>query len=67
MQILTKIEMEWAINELNKTAKKLKNHANENCGSIAGLLELRSEQISGIAEKLQNAITDGNKQIRIKY
>ena len=69
MQKFTVTEISWIIGELNKTAENLKSQAEkeENAGIAAGFMNLRSEQRVSVADKLQNAISDGNKQIKIMY
>ena len=69
MQKFTVTEISWIIGELNKTAENLKSQAEkeENAGIAAGCMNLRSEQLVSVADKLQNAISDGNKQIKIMY
>ena len=68
MQKFTVTEISWIIGELSKTAENLKNQAGkeENSGIAAGFMNLRSEQLVSVADKLQKAISDGNKQIKIK-
>lgn len=69
MQKFTVTEISWIIGELKKTAENLKSQAEkeENAGIAAGFMNLRSEQLVSVADKLQNAISDGNKQIKIMY
>lgn len=69
MQKFTVTEISWIIGELSKTAENLKNQAGkeENSGIAAGFMNLRSEQLVSVADKLQKAISDGNKQIKIMY
>ena len=69
MKKFTVTEISWIIGELNKTAENLKSKAEkeENAGIAAGFMNLRSEQLVSVADKLQNAISDGNKQIKIMY
>ena len=69
MQSITKIEMGWIINELEKSAAELREQAAkaENAGLAAGMMELRSEQFASIAERLGKALKAGNKRIEIKY
>ena len=69
MQKFTVTEISWIIGELNKTAENLKSQAEkeENAGIAAGFMNLRSEQLVSVADKLQNAISGGNKQIKIMY
>ena len=69
MQKFTVTEISWITGELNKTAENLKSQAEkeENAGIAAGFMNLRSEQLVSVADKLQNAISDGNKQIKIMY
>lgn len=69
MQKFTVTEISWIIGELSKMAENLKNQAGkeENSGIAAGFMNLRSEQLVSVADKLQKAISDGNKQIKIMY
>ena len=69
MQKFTVTEISWIIGELKKTAENLKNQAGkeENAGIAAGFMNLRSEQLISVADKLQKAISNGNKQIKIEY
>ena len=69
MQKFTVTESSWIIGELSKTAENLKNQAGkeENSGIAAGFMNLRSEQLVSVADKLQKAISNGNKQIKIEY
>lgn len=69
MQKFTVTEISWIIGELSKTAENLKNQAGkeENSGIAAGFMNLISEQLVSVADKLQKAISDGNKQIKIMY
>lgn len=69
MQKFTVTEISWIIGELSKTAENLKNQAGkeENSGIAAGFMNLRSEQLVSVADKLLKAISDGNKQIKIMY
>ena len=69
MQKFTVTEISWIIGELSKTAENLKNQAvkEENSGIAAGFMNLRSEQLVSVADKLQKAISNGNKQIKIEY
>lgn len=69
MQKFTKTEIEWIMVELYRAAVDLKHGSTkeENAGLAAGFMELRSEQLSNVANKLQKAITTGSKRIEITY
>lgn len=69
MQAFTKYELTWVIGALGKLSSQyLQASENPDIGKIeTGLLRLRSEQLSGIADRLGDAIKDGDKRIRIEY
>lgn len=69
MQAFTKYELTWIIGALGKLSSQyLQAAENPDIGKIeTGLLRLRSEQLSGIADRLGDAIKDGDKRIKIEY
>lgn len=69
MQKFTKTEIEWIIDELDRAVVDLKQQAikEENAGFVAGFMNLRSEQLSNITDKLRKAIVEGSKRIEITY
>ncbi len=69
MQKFTVTEIQWIVGELSKSAENLKSQAGkeENIGLAAGFMNLRSDQLVSVADKLQKAILEGNKQIKIMY
>lgn len=69
MQSITKIELGWIIEELEKSAAALQAESvkSENAGLAAGMMALRSEQFASIAGRFKEAIKAGSKRIEIKY
>lgn len=69
MQSFTKNEIVWIIGELDKKAADLRNDSDkdEARGLAAGMMRLRSEQLTNISDRLQKAIDRGEKRIEIKY
>jgi hypothetical protein len=67
MQSISKNEVAWVVEALNLTATYYQTHSRRCAGMEAGLATLRAEQLTGISERLQKALDDGNKRIEIKY
>lgn len=69
MQTFTKNELTWVIGELDKLACQYRQEMNnpEITKIEAGLLQLRSEQLAGISDRLSAAVKNGDKRIEIKY
>ena len=69
MQSITKIELGWIIDELEKSAAVLQAESvkSGNAGLAAGMMALRSEQFVSIAGRFKETIKAGNKRIEIKY
>lgn len=69
MQTFTKNELTWVVGELDKLACQYRQEINnpEITKIEAGLLQLRSEQLAGISDRLSAAVKNGDKRIEIKY
>lgn len=69
MQTFTKNELTWVVGELDKLACQYRQEMNnpEITKIEAGLLQLRSEQLAGISNRLSAAVKNGDKRIEIKY
>lgn len=69
MQSLTKVEIHWMVDELNKLSAALLSNSEkeESAGVAAGMMRLKSEQYASIADRLQKALDNGSKRIEIKY
>ena len=67
MQVFTKIEIKWVIDELEAEMKQLKSLSAVETGAARSLYILRAEQLDVISGKLRTAIEAGDKRIEIKY
>ena len=69
MQTFTKNELTWVVGELDKLACQYRPEMNnpEITKIEAGLLQLRSEQLAGISDRLSAAVKNGDKRIKIEY
>ena len=69
MEHLTRAEVTWIIEELDKSIWDHKDAAQNpiNQGLAAGLHQLRAEQMESVMNKLRNTLTDGAKRIEIRY
>jgi len=66
---ITRTEAAWMMNELRDRAKAYKGAAGldfpKKSGLDAAFFNLRSEQLTSIADKLEKAIKSGSKRIAI--
>lgn len=68
MERFTKTEITWLIGELDKLATEYRLAADKSEHEMErGMAHLRSEQLSGISDRLDRAVKNGDKRIEIAY
>ena len=69
MQTFAKIEIEWISHMLKKAVAEIRNELGEDDASawMFPMWNLRAEQYTSLADRLDAALRDGDKRIAIKY
>lgn len=69
MQTFTKIEIEWISYVMRKAVAEIRDELGEDDASVwmLPMWNLRAEQYTALADRLDAVLRDGDKRIAIKY